>query len=515
MRTDFFFFIKASSEDFELDREKYAHLDVYQTSRFAFITNESIAEQGTVRVRSGSETGQITIEIGSKSLFSRSQPACLMVWDSETSTLSVELDELGLFNAFYCRTQKAVFVSNRSHLLERVLEEKAVSSEAVRFFLLAGFLPPDKTFWRDIRRVNGKSLWSLGANQEQHTASRWAQYARESTLRVSERDVLDALKADIQLIEEEVAPQTIRISGGSDSRIVSQLWKTISSGREITAETVQSPWMTRGTDLDVNLAEAWARHLGIPYRVLTPDAAEFAFFMNQACRPYLSGLWGGEFLGGEFLRVVPSQPDEWRRRAQDMRIAIEFSDDWLERVESSEREWFAECASLFLHSSRTTIYGSQVNSWADPVSLTFQTVSPFAGPNFLKVFLRTTREELDEYRMYEKVFRAIGGELAGFPLSSVFVDYLEDRSSVSPFDLASRLRASAEWGVDPKSCRPRPAGGPGRGHGVSPKERLCRDNEEYAYGLSAYSIEALWGDTRTRTNVMALQSWMRRLRPDM
>jgi len=468
MRSEFLFFIKASPDEFTFDTSAFKPEIIHQSPCFLFMANDTHNVQIFVL------KNEVQITLGHPDLaFAK------IIWNESTRNLTVTIDELGLMSLFYHKKEKVTYLSNRIEVLEKTLSSRDLSLKSIAFFLVSGFLPPGWSFWKEISRVEPTKSWSshfLNQSEEQNWPSHY----------------LQAIQSSLQLIHHHVDPEQIRLSGGADSRITSALWT-----HPLTAVVVQSPWLNSGEDLDVNLSKAWAELRGWPHRVLYPTHKDFAFFLQQSPRPFLSGLCGGEFLGGQFYRVVPSQPNEWLVKSdrfipQDLSNLI-HRDAWVLSCANNPETWYSECARIFLVSSRSTIYESITGSWSAPYELTQRTVSPFTSPPFLKLFLSTPLNQIGDYDLYSNVFKLLGEEIVQIPLSSQFTLKVPE------------YKANSEWGREPKAARPMEKSNLEDSEIVSTFLEILKTQN---YQWPAELLTKALTDKKIRINLISLYYWL-------
>lgn len=473
------FFFKVSSEAQDFDFSKYSTKHSHRTPRSVFLSNDE-----NIRARQNGEW--LEIHIGTPSLFN----ACIK-WHEPTSRLEVQTDRFGLQSVFYHDSGSAVYIAGKIDTLAKTLPSAELSPRAMAFYLMAGFLPPGWTFWQKINRVKQCSRWDLIQRKSTHEDSgAWEPRIRKPS--ISAPAMIEVLKESLSLIRGEIGPDEIRLSGGVDSRVVSYLWNA-----PIDAVVVKSPWMKSGEDLDVNLATRWAKLRNLPIRTFDPTDSTFAFFQEPTAKPMLTGLCGGEFLGGQFELEIPSQATNW-----DAVLAEHFpksfgdifrDDEWVVSVRRDSEKWRNEAARVYLQSARSTIYRSFSGSWAIPLELHTEVVSPFVTPAFLETFLDSIGE-WGNYQFYADVFRALGPDVASLPLSSLITRQI---SSLAP---------GAEWGVEPKGARPPAKAVPLSTDAISQWASVMSEN---GVSLSVEDANYLLAKSPLRLNALTLFSWLK------
>ena len=444
MGPGFMFYLKFSAEPFAFDVRKYDPIVSLQNEHCVFLANDS----HNVKVQ---ETDQeILITIGPPSL-----QHVRFVWSKLEKKASATMDEMGLANVFFYQSENSIYFFNWIEVLEKSLNNGKLSEESVSFFLQSGFLKPGQTFWRDIDQLIGDGEWDLLKRSARLTKKSWQKYCHTRTGAPDAKEFIHCLKSSLDLIHNEMQPQHLCLSGGLDTRVVSYLWD-----KPIQALVVHSPWMDAGQDADVNVSKAWAMKRGLDHKVFTPEMKDFGFFMSINNRPSLSGLYGGEFLGGQYLKEMPSRPEGFA--------------DW-------------QCMQVFLKSARTSIYKSVVRSWSDPYRFSFKVASPFMTPEFLKLLLAYPQSEFTDYRFYEKVFDELGPEVKSVPLVSM---YTQRHPHLAP---------TVEWGVEPKSLQK-------RGPLPFPAEELPA---HISLLLQEKNISVPRESLSTTTNVLSMFVWLK------
>ncbi len=472
------FYFKASATPFDFDLTKHKAKHVVRRANMVFLSiNDDVVIQEL--------DGVTEFRIGFRSL-----SHATIRWFEKDLKIEVEIDRFGLQSVFYHQSGDTVFLSNRINTLGMILSEPEAEARDMMFYLVSGFLPAGRTFWKHIHRVAAHSTWNLREGTSNHLANEtWESGTEKSNATPAE--IIQSLRDGLDVIHDEVNPTQLRLSGGADTRVVSALWE-----HPIEAVSARSPWVAAGEDQDVNLAQAWSKTLGWPHRVLEPDLGKFAFFADPTARPMLTGLCGGEFLGGQFNRVIPSGPSKWDQNlreylGENMRELV-AADTWYQTVSSDHDSWLRECARVYLQSARSTIYGSLVESWTIPCEIHFNTVSPFIAPPFLEKFMANLGNWGD-YEFYEDVFRALGPKPSSLPLSSQLTLRAQD------------LKAGSEWGVEPKSVKPKSSP---RVFSPNEIEWMISVLAQNGAPLSFEAVSRLFTNSPFRVNAISLFNWM-------
>lgn len=140
--------------------------------------------------------------------------------------------------------------------------------------------------------------------------------------------------------------KTVALSGGSDSRLVAAAL-SLEQRAEALAYTKNPTHLSPSEDADLLIAEQVAQRLNIKHRHVLRSADYKKFLVPEfETTPVLTGLYGGELLGGRLADLLP----------------IELS------LPDNERAWTAMTIAS-LSSARTLFYRKTGLSWASPYSM--------------------------------------------------------------------------------------------------------------------------------------------------
>lgn len=483
--SDFEFIMKCSRNDFIYDKPISDKNSVYRLSNLIFVCTKS----KYLCVQQSDD--EIKFSYGSEHL-----SKVEIKWNVKKKVLSINLDDLGLSNIFYVESDENIFISNTTVLLEKNVKHGKLSERNILFFLIAGFLPVGWSFWADMQRVDKRIEIDLNLKNKLTEKSNWQSNfltKSECTENIYVDNVLESLSDSLKHIKDYCSPDELRMSGGIDSRLISVLWKY----EPLNTVVVQSPWVKEEEDLDVNISRAWANHLKWPHKVLKPSSEGFGFFIETQGKNVLTGLCGGEFLGGQFHRVINTSPKLWAHTAAEIfpgkNLDFLNDDGWVNDVISSEEKWLVESLRVFIQSSRSTLYRSYKNSWATPFQMHAKYLSPFVTPHFLKLFLNIPIDIIGDYNLYEKIFLALKPELEKVPLCSQITHRIP------------QMNANPAFGLNPKFRYDKNFLEPDRRAQADRLSKLLAQNNIY---LSAESLYQMLLNSKTKFKVLSLLNWM-------
>lgn len=480
MRTDFNFLLRISMAEPPKELESYPSKFKYQLLNFLFLANQKIDFDSNLI---GTTCFSLGDEIRGKINFK---------WDSKKKKLYIEVPEKAVLGMFYSIRKNELLISNAPRILKSVNKDSKISKDNVLLFLGLGFLPDDQFLWEEIFRLKGSCEFNLESLSHPKFNSTWHTEFLQNR-KIDPSEIIELVRGVNDKIQKTLTPKKIRLSGGLDTRFVSHLYQD----KNILAETIQSPWIEDGRDLDVNIAKAWASQNGINHRILKPTVEKFAFFMESQEEAYLSGLLGGEFLGGQFVDAIPSSPLNWQKRfniffsSSELRGMAGYS--WIQKCEQNQEYWLQEALKVFLFSSRSSIYGSMRGSWLHPFALPWQTISPFHSIEFLDCFIKIPLERMKSYRLYLELIDLLGENFKSIPLCSQITLFRKD---LAPSDV---------WGIEPKSARAPKA------HPVS-YEKMAIELEHLMQmiliDLSASKISVFLQNPQLRTSTISIYNFL-------
>ena len=203
--------------------------------------------------------------------------------DASRTRFELFTDHLASFPLFIRRAGRfLLFAPEVKALLEPSPSELELDTEAFAFFLMAGYLPPDRTFFRQIRPPGSAAIFSgrTGAGAPEARARRyWRFVFPDRPERRPARELQSALAAVLReaaaahaLPDERIA---ILLSGGLDSRAI--LGAVHAEGRRLLAVTWG--YGPARPDGDLAVAKTVAARFDVPHRVfalrpwLLPDTA--------------------------------------------------------------------------------------------------------------------------------------------------------------------------------------------------------------------------------------------------
>lgn len=247
------------------------------------------------------------------------------------------------------------------------------------------------------------------------------------------------LLASLEFIFKHRRPDSLAVSGGADSRLLLSLLSQyfLSELRRLRIYTRVHPNLTVDTDRDAYLAHKITAHLGLRCEVERPSfhARAYLYPYDKQQRLVLSGLWGGELLGGQIVTISSLNwenivgHDEESPLRQLCLSKIKNEPEFL-------RYRVQRLSKLFWKSRLTALYESHL--WLSPKEVLNWTVSPFLTPVFNDCLGQVDSELLEDYRLQRYYLIKYGGPLVEFDINNPQVQ-------------TAPLTAEVQRTVEPKS----------------------------------------------------------------
>jgi len=294
----------------------------------------------------------------------------------------------------------------------------SLDGEALEDFFDFGFVTFGKTPFRQIAQ--------LPFRRQLRWAPTGFSVATEEAVPIVE-EVLANPRAMFDFFQERFAIwlrqasfRSIAVSGGLDSRFILSCLVESGLQRDITLHSRLHPLLDERDDRDVFLAKQAAAITGYPHAIQPARDMPTAFLSQEApSRPtVLSGLYGGEYVGGDFLALISLAPVEktssdsqFATRVRARRETVALEDDVELKME------------ILAQSSMCSLYDG---AWVGIAVHHNLTLSPFLDTYCLEVISRLRAEQLRGYAVYRGMYEYFPEALRAIPLNSQIQIYHED-----------------------------------------------------------------------------------------
>ncbi len=407
------------------------------------------------------------------------------IYDSAKDEVLIGNDCFGIHPFFvYDSEEILIFCSEYQPITKFTKFDKRLDYDAISEYFILGLPLGSKTFFKRIVNLSPGSLLKMSGNKKQLT--------RYDNLdikinRIKDEDefaeeIAECIAKSVKMRVKDPKNTSCNLSGGGDTRLIlSNL--DCEQRKLIEFNTNLFGTMKENEDRDVIIAKMLAKKLNLNHKLgkyfSEPYCLDELFFDKFRIVPEkkqkvtLSGLFGGEFLGGAYLECSPIKikgvPDKGTKEEMThkfketlKRKSIEaFRGELLaasakvyKSLENELDDIHTENKGLLLaiyHLTRgflTNIYGGTWSGrWFSPymMQLDSRSVYPLLDTELLKKLLTVPKELLLNYRLYNKIYKNHFNELADVPTNSQ-VTKRED-SCLTPIDS----------GTEPKRMRDYPA----------------------------------------------------------
>lgn len=313
-------------------------------------------------------------ELGAECLHKLRGMFAFAIWDSNTRTLFIARDRVGIKPLYYCLTANSlVFASEIKAVLVDPHVPREIAPELIDRFLTFLYLPGDETLIKSVKKLS-PGHYLIARNGEVRINQYWdlefSKSATTASVKDAERELLGLLTEAVEQHMIADVPVGVLLSGGVDSTAV------LSFAAERTAKPVSSftvGFSAAGIADERPYAKVASETFGTRHYEMTISAADFAAFMPKyvwhmeepVCEPPAIALYYVSKLASKHVKVLLSGEggDEGFAGYSNYRNLL-----WLERLKAGLSPFtggFAQGLSLansFLHSSRVRKYAELMNA---------------------------------------------------------------------------------------------------------------------------------------------------------
>jgi hypothetical protein len=282
-----------------------------------------------------------------------------------------------------------------------------LNERAVFDFLYLGFVSPGENFFSDSNHSSKYELEFL--TTEDKNIEHFIQ------------QIYDTLELAVDRIVSTQDCNSFALSGGVDTRLILHfLAKNHQNFLKNTyIYTRYHPLLGPNNDSDCIVVQRLEKKMNL--KINYEPASEWASSYLNVCneKSYaLSGLWGGELLGGQVLNKLLFSFSDFLPLIGKSDLA-----DWIFNNNKNltdqhvyQNNEFQLHSQLLMQSSVTAFYYSV--TWLDPMRALNVSRTPFLDPDFLKKIYTCPRAFLKDYNIYRHIIKNFLGDLATVPFSN-------------------------------------------------------------------------------------------------
>lgn len=370
----------------------------------------------------------------------------LIAYDRDSGNTRIWTDKYRLLGAFVAFTPQGIVISNSQEHSRDFLLRGEIDIRAVCDLLTLGYILPPLTLFKNVTMLTGFTVISGECRQVIQRDWREIWPNEEADFKGNTSDFGMHFQRSLESLLRYWDVRTFRISGGVDTRLISAFLPDWSKAR-LNFEVVCSPHLNETSDRDVIGAKRVTEVLQVPLEIMQLERRNSAYFAYiKEPRGALSGLYGGEFLGGILLTDIPGvkiNSDPGKNISFGLGVDSTFKSDSVQRFQEDCKRYGARklLTSIYLGAFRSSIYQSINFSWAEPYALGQLALSPFVEQEMLDYLLRIPVDVIRDYAFYRRLVREqVPLALRKIPFSSPIVQ-------------SGELPSFTE-GVDPKNISP-------------------------------------------------------------
>jgi hypothetical protein len=272
-----------------------------------------------------------------------------------------------------------------------------IDTQAVETFFEQGIVSNGMTLFKEVHQLGfQKRIYAKGGiiNEVEEPSLR-----TDSPLTLSPEQFLEFTMERFSHWFRHCSFNSFAVSGGADSRLLLATLLAYPVDRKFSLHSRCHPELDPVRDADVVVAQRAAALMDRKHFVQRSTGFPSAYLSQEApaVSPIMSGLYGGELLGGELLQLVP------RARFPD-------------KEEGSFSKAVAACAQMFL----CDFYGG---AWVFCSGHHNLTLTPYWDSYFVGALLQTPTSLIQKYSLMSKMYEHLPLKVKELPFVSILTDY--------------------------------------------------------------------------------------------
>ena len=386
----------------------------------------------------------------------------LIILDKDNKTLSIVSDRYGSIPVFFSEENRIIKISPafQFFLLDKGSYE--FNEKSLLDYVCLGYTLPEESFWNSIRIVPKKKILLLHPDKCPillHDTLTEKNLLPFRSLKECAEYFYISLK---QVIQDEIdlsRTDKMFLTGGSDTRILLSCINEKTRKRMKFITFYSPPW-SPNNDNDVLISKMIADTLNLNHEIYNfqnnnidnnPYGHLQTHYSSEAY--HISGMFGTELFGGKLFRkrfsdvlepyIYSDKLDKIKKNLTSLLSHEDYKrigSPW-ERLnkrlfygDSENREEILMLQTLF-RSQFTSLYSCyNVSEFMIPYLNHFQTILPYMDTRIIDVFVRSRREYLERYNLYEYVLKHFcGKKLLQIPFCSSITSYVEGIKNVSSY----------------------------------------------------------------------------------
>lgn len=217
--------------------------------------------------------------------------------------------------------------------------------------------------------------------------------------------ILEALYKAIDDLVSRGEIKSFAMSGGTDTRLILAILHRNHRSflSRLPIYTRIHPQLTVDSDRDGIVAKALANRFGLKVEFESSDFYPKAYLYNRnhLRQPCLSGLWGGELLGGQLFTILPFSISDIYSCPHSARLKNLLL-DW-KTAPNMESNHLQVYFNLIIQSGLSALY--ETWTWLHSPTNSKAIVAPFTSESFLSTLFTIDPRLIKDYRLYAHLLK--------------------------------------------------------------------------------------------------------------
>ncbi len=317
-------------------------------------------------------------------------------YNTESRTLRLFRSRNSFLGVYYTASQKVpLFWGNFSRTKQLV--KPAIDADKIEMFFADGLISEGGTLFSGIHQLRFQKQALIKEDSVFEESEPLLK--SDSPENLSAGQFLDFTMARFSEWFKYTPYNSMALSGGADSRLLFATLQKYPQEKEFFLHSRCHPQMDPEQDADVVIAKRAADIIGKKHCIQFSQGLPSAYLSQEppAVPPVLSGLYGGELLGGEVLNLIS------KTRLQ-------------KESEYSFAQALSACAQMF-------VCDFYAGAWSVCSSHHNLTLTPFWDSYVVAALLQTPTSVIKEYSLLSKMYEHLPSPLRELPFVSILTDY--------------------------------------------------------------------------------------------
>lgn len=317
-------------------------------------------------------------------------------YDSKNENIRVFRSRNSFLGVYYSFLNKVPFFWGNFSRTQQIIDP-VVDPHKIEKFFADGIISDGDTLFLGVRQLGFQKQAVVREGLVEETTE--PSLKTDSPVNLSAAQFLDFTMERFAQWFKYCPYQSVAVSGGADSRLLFATLNRYPVEKEFTLHSRCHPQLKPEQDADVIIAKEATAMIGRKHLVQLSEGFPSAYLSQEtpAVPPVLSGLYGGELLGGELLQLVSKS-----------------------RIKKEEEGSYAEAISTSGQMFVCDFYGG---AWSVCSSHHNLTITPYWDSYFIAALLQTPASVIKNYSLMAKMYESLPSQFKEMPFISIFTHY--------------------------------------------------------------------------------------------